>query len=289
MSRTWLITGSANGLGRTIAEAVLRHGDRLVATARNPQQLSALKEQYGDQVAITALDVTDAAAADAAVQFAVDTFGRLDVLVNNAGYGNVAPFEQTTPEAFKAQIDTNFYGVVNLARAVMPVMRGQRSGHIINISSVGGRIGTPGLSAYQSAKWAVGGFTEVLAMEAAAFGVKVIAVEPGGMRTNWGQVARGSVPAIMPDYEPSVGAITNLLKAYVGKEFGDPGKVAQVILDLASRTDLPPHLLLGSDALHMYKQTEAVRSKAAADWETVSTSTDFEGSDFSVFANRMEG
>ncbi|WP_421874440.1 SDR family NAD(P)-dependent oxidoreductase [Pararhizobium sp.] len=289
MSKIWLITGSANGLGRTIAEAVLRHGDRLVATARNPQQLSALKEQYGDQVAITALDVTDAAAANAAVQFAVDTFGRLDVLVNNAGYGNVAPFEQTTPEAFKAQIDTNFYGVVNLARAALPVMRGQRSGHIINISSVGGRIGTPGLSAYQSAKWAVGGFTEVLAMEAAAFGVKVIAVEPGGMRTNWGQVARGSVPAIMPDYEPSVGAITNLLKAYVGKEFGNPGKVAQVILDLANRTDLPPHLLLGSDALHMYKQTEAARSKAAADWEAVSTSTDFDGSDFSIFADRMEG
>ena len=283
MSKIWLITGSANGLGRTIAEAVLRHGDRLVATARNPQQLSALKEQYGDQVAITALDVTDAAAANAAVQFAVDTFGRLDVLVNNAGYGNVAPFEQTTPEAFKAQIDTNFYGVVNLARAALPVMRGQRSGHIINISSVGGRIGTPGLSAYQSAKWAVGGFTEVLAMEAAAFGVKVIAVEPGGMRTNWGQVARGSVPAIMPDYEPSVGAITNLLKAYVGKEFGNPGKVAQVILDLANRTDLPPHLLLGSDALHMYKQTEAARSKAAADWEAVSTSTDFDGSDFFDF------
>ena len=126
-------------------------------------------------------------------------------------------------------------------------------------------------------------------MEAAAFGVKVIAVEPGGMRTNWGQVARGSVPAIMPDYEPSVGAITNLLKAYVGKEFGNPGKVAQVILDLANRTDLPPHLLLGSDALHMYKQTEAARSKAAADWEAVSTSTDFDGSDFSIFADRMEG
>ena len=186
MSKVWLITGSANGLGRNIAEAVLAHGDRLIATARKPQQLSALKEQYGGQVVTATLDVTDAAAAEAAVKLAVAEFGRLDVLVNNAGYGNVAPFEQTTPEAFKAQIDTNFYGVVNLARAALPVMRGQRSGHIINISSVGGRIATPGLSAYQSAKWAVGGFTEVLAMEAAAFGVKVIAVEPGGMRTNSG-------------------------------------------------------------------------------------------------------
>lgn len=287
MPKVWLITGSANGLGRNIAEAVLAKGDRLVATARNPQQLSALKEQYGEQVVTATLDVTDAAAAEAAVKLAVDTFGRLDVLVNNAGYGNVAPFEQTTPEAFKAQIDTNFYGVVNLARAVLPVMRGQRSGHIINISSVGGRIATPGLSAYQSAKWAVGGFTEVLAMEAAAFGVKVIAVEPGGMRTNWGQVARGNIPAILPDYEPSVGAITALLAAYVGKEFGDPDKIAQVIIDLAARTDLPAHLLLGSDALHMYKQTEAVRSKATEDWAGVTTSTDFEGSDFSAFAQHV--
>jgi NAD(P)-dependent dehydrogenase (short-subunit alcohol dehydrogenase family) len=287
MSKVWLITGSANGLGRNIAEAVLAKGDRLVATARNPQQLSALKEQYGEQVVTAALDVTDAAAAEAAVKLAVDTFGGLDVLVNNAGYGNVAPFEQTTPEAFKAQIDTNFYGVVNLARAVLPVMRGQRAGHIINISSVGGRVATPGLSAYQSAKWAVGGFTEVLAMEAAAFGVKVIAVEPGGMRTNWGQVARGSIPAILPDYEPSVGAITALLAAYVGKEFGDPDKIAQVIIDLSGRTDLPAHLLLGSDALYMYKQTEAVRSKAAEDWAAVTTSTDFEGSDFSVFAGHV--
>ncbi len=288
MSKVWLITGSANGLGRNIAEAILSRGDRLVATARDPQRLSALKDQYADQVRTAALDVTDAAAAEAAVKLAVDEFGSLDVLVNNAGYGNVAPFEQTAAEAFKAQIDTNFYGVVNLARAALPVMRGQRSGHIINISSVGGRIATPGLSAYQSAKWAVGGFTEVLAMEAAAFGVKVIAVEPGGMRTNWGHVARGSVPAILPDYEPSVGAITALLAAYVGKEFGDPDKIAQVIIDLAGRTDLPAHLLLGSDALHMYKQTEAVRSKATDDWAAVTTSTDFEGSDFSVFADVLK-
>lgn len=288
MSKTWLITGSANGLGRNIAEAVLASGDRLVATARDPQRLSALKEQYGDRVVTAALDVTDPNAAEAAVNLAVDTFGTLDVLVNNAGYGNVAPFEQTTAEAFKAQIDTNFYGVVNLARAALPVMRSQRSGHIINISSVGGRISTPGLSAYQSAKWAVGGFTEVLAQEAAAFGVKVIAVEPGGMRTNWGHTARGNVPAILPDYEPSVGAITALLAAYVGKEFGDPDKIAQVIIDLASRDVLPPHLLLGSDALYMFNQTDAARQKAAADWADVTTSTDFDGSDFSVFVGEAK-
>ncbi len=160
MTKTWLITGSANGLGRTLADAVLSAGDRLVATARNPGRLDDLEKQYGDRIKIVALDVTDAAAAKAAVQMAVDTFGGLDVLVNNAGFGHMSPFEQASEDEFKAQIDTNFYGVVNLTRAALPVMRAQRSGHIINISSVGGRVSTPGLSAYQAAKWAVGGFTE---------------------------------------------------------------------------------------------------------------------------------
>src|SRR5271155_3287408 len=178
MSKVWLITGAARGLGRSIAEAVLAAGDNLVATARDPVRLADLQKRYGDQVRTAVLDVTDATAAEAAVRVAVGGLGRLDVLVNNAGFGHVAPFEQTPEDDFRSQIDTNFYGVVNLTRAVLPIMRRQRGGHIINISSVGGRIGTPGLSAYQAAKWAVGGFTEVLAQEGSAFGVKFVSVEP---------------------------------------------------------------------------------------------------------------
>jgi NAD(P)-dependent dehydrogenase (short-subunit alcohol dehydrogenase family) len=279
MSKVWLITGSARGLGRSIAEAVLASGDHLVATARDPSRFVDLQKRYGDQLQTAELDVTDADAARDAVAVAVDAFGRLDVLVNNAGFGHVAPFEQTPEEDFRAQIDTNFYGVVNLTRAALPIMRRQRGGHIINISSVGGRIGTPGLSAYQAAKWAVGGFTEVLAQEGRAFGVKVVSVEPGGMRTEWAEIARGQVPDLLTDYEPSVGAILELLKQIGGNEASDPARVAQVILRLAAHDNPPAHLLLGSDALHYFGQADAARAAAADRWLTVSSSTDVTASD----------
>ena len=277
MSKIWLITGSARGLGRHLAEAVLAAGHRLVATARQPDKLQDLVARYGDNVRTVALDVTDAAAAQAAVDLAVSAFGRLDVLVNNAGFGYVTPFEQTTDADFRAQIDTNLYGVVNLTRAALPVMRKQRSGHIFQISSVGGRMGTPGLSACQAAKWAVGGFTEVLAKETAAFGVKVTSVEPGGMRTGWGEIARGAVPELLPDYEPSVGAINRMLADYVGREAGDPDKVAQVLLQLADHDTPPEHLLLGSDAVHFFQQVDDARRAEAERWRPVSLSTDVDG------------
>ena len=279
MSKVWLVTGSARGLGRHIAEAVLATGDRLVATARDPSGLQGLNAQYGDRIRVAALDVTDADAATRAVRVAVESFGRLDVLVNNAGFGHIAPFEQTSAEDFRAQIDTNLYGVVNLARAALPVMRGQRSGHIINISSVGGRIATPGLSAYQSAKWAVGGFTEVLAQEVAPFGVKVVSVEPGGMRTEWGQIAASQIPELLPDYKPSVGAVMEMLTPHLNEALGDPVKVAQVILRLAAHDHPPAHLLLGSDAFQYCGAAETARKSAADLWRSVSESTDFSATD----------
>jgi NAD(P)-dependent dehydrogenase (short-subunit alcohol dehydrogenase family) len=281
MSKIWLVTGSARGLGRSIVEAALAAGHSVLATARDVARLADLQERHGARLRSFALDVTDGAAAQAAVDFAISAFGRLDVLVNNAGFGRFVPFEQMDAADFRAQIDANFYGVVNLTRAALPAMRAQRSGHIINISSVGGRVGTPGLSAYQAAKWAVGGFTEVLAQEVAPFGVKVIAVEPGGMRTDWGLAARGDAPALLPDYEPSVGAILGLLKNYIGKEIGDPEKIARVVADLANHESLPAHLLLGSDALHVFGAADAARRKAAADWASVSASTDFVDVDIS--------
>jgi NAD(P)-dependent dehydrogenase (short-subunit alcohol dehydrogenase family) len=274
MSKIWLITGSARGLGRHLAEAVLAAGDSLVATARDPAKLSDLVARYGNRIRPVPLDVTDAAAARAAVDVAVSAFGRLDVLVNNAGYGHAAPFEQTTDEDFRAQIDTNFYGVVNVTRAALPVMRKQRSGHIIQVSSVGGRMGTPGLSAYQSAKWAVGGFTEVLAKEVAPLGIKVTAVEPGGMRTDWGVIARGAVPELLSDYEASVGVLAKMFAEYIGHEVGDPGKVAKVILQLARHDAPPEHLLLGSDAVHFFNLVDTARRADAERWHAVSLSTD---------------
>ena len=167
MSKTWLITGSSRGLGLALAQAVLAKGERLVATARDPLHLADLVARYGDRVRAVALDVTDAAAAQASVATAVSAFGRLDVVVNNAGYANVSSIEQMTDTDFRAQLETNFFGVVNVTRAAIPVLRAQRDGHIIQISSIGGRRGSAGLSAYQSAKWALEGFSEVLARAAA--------------------------------------------------------------------------------------------------------------------------
>jgi NAD(P)-dependent dehydrogenase (short-subunit alcohol dehydrogenase family) len=278
MSKVWLITGSASGLGRNIAEAVLASGDRLVATARDPRRLEDLVKKYGDQVRTAPLDVADEDAARAAVRVAMGAFGRIDVVVNNAGYGDVAPFEQLSSERFKAVIDTNFYGVVNVTRAVLPIMRKQKSGCILQISSVGGRLALPGSTAYHAAKWAVGGFTESLAQEVAPFGVKVCALEPGGMRTNWGTRAHQDLPKLLPDYEPSVGAIVTTLKSHWGQETSDPAKVAQVILRLAGSDRLPPHLLLGSDAVHYAGQAEAARTADAERWREISVSTDVSAS-----------
>jgi len=275
MTRVWLVTGSAGGLGRNIAEAVLASGHRLVATARDPRRLEDLVKKYGDRVRTTALDVADEDVAKAAVQVAMDAFGRLDVVVNNAGYGDVAPFEQLSSERFKAVVDTNFYGVVNVTRAALPIMRKQKSGCILQIS-LGGRLALPGSTAYHAAKWAVGGFTESLAQEVAPFGVKVCALEPGGMRTNWGIRAHQDVPELLPDYEPSVGAIVKALHSLWGQENSDPGKVAQIILRLADSDHLPAHLLLGSDAIKYAAQAEATRAADTERWREISVSADFD-------------
>ena len=277
MSKIWLVTGSASGLGREIAEAVLTSGDRLLATARDPQRLNDLVERYGKQVSIAPLDVADEAAAKAAVAKAVDVFGRLDVLVNNAGYGDTAPFEQVSSERFRALIETNFFGVVSTTRAAIPIMRTQKSGCILQISSVGGRLATPGNAAYHAAKWAIGGFTEAIAQEVAAFGVKVCALEPGGMRTNWGNRAHADVPILLPEYEPSVGALVKSLETYWGHETSAPAKVAQVILQLVTKEQLPAHLLLGSDAVQYARLAAVKRKSDARAWLDVSVLTDAEG------------
>ncbi len=272
--KVWLVTGSASGLGRNIAEAVLASGDRLMATARDPGRLEDLVQKYGDQIRTAPLDVADEGAAHRAVQAAVDAFGRLDVVVNNAGFGEFAPFEQLSSARFKALVDTNFYGVVNMTRAALPIMRKQKSGCILQISSVGGRLARAGNAAYHAAKWAVGGFTEALAQEVAPCGITVCALEPGGIRTNWGTRASKDIPALIPDYEASVGAVLGMLQSYWGHETSDPAKVAQVVLRLAASDRLPAHLLLGSDAVQFAGQAEAARAADAERWREVSVSTD---------------
>ncbi|MBB5055783.1 NAD(P)-dependent dehydrogenase (short-subunit alcohol dehydrogenase family) [Granulicella aggregans] len=275
MAKVWLITGSGNGLGRDIAEAALAAGDSVVAGARRLEELDPLVKQYGERIKPVKLDVREEDAAKAAVQAAVDTYGRLDVLVNNAGYGHMAPFEQMTSEEFRDVVETCLFGVVYTTRAAVPVMRKQKSGHIFQVSSIGGRLGMPGNSPYHAAKWAVGGFSDSVAMEVAPFGVKVCTLEPGGIRTNWAQRAGERSPELLPEYEPSVGAIYKLLAEVRDHTEGDPKKIAEVVVKLASSEDVPKRLILGSDAETWVKGAETARAEEAAKFRELTLSTVF--------------
>jgi NAD(P)-dependent dehydrogenase (short-subunit alcohol dehydrogenase family) len=273
MSQIWLITGSSRGLGKALAQAVLAAGHKLVATARNPAQLADLVERYGDQVRAVALDVTDERAANNAVRTAIDAFGRLDVLANNAGYGDVGSIEDTPLADFRAQIETNLFGVINVTKAAIPFMREQGSGHILQFSSVGGRIGPPGRAAYSAAKWGVEGFSEVLAKEVGPLGIKVTIIEPGGFRTDFA----GSSTKISdgrPEYDATVGRVARFQRNYNGTQPGDPVKAAAVILHIASLNEPPLRLLLGSDAAQAVEQSDLARIEADRKWRTLSVSTD---------------
>ena len=280
MAKVWLITGSGNGLGRDIAQEALAAGDSVVAGARRTEELAPLVAQYGERVKSVGLEVRDEAAAKAAVQSAVDSFGRLDVLVNNAGYGQIAPFEQMSGEDFQAVVDTCFYGVVYTTRAAVPVMRKQKSGHIFQVSSVGGRLAVPGNTPYHAAKWAVGGFSDSLALEVAPFGIKVCTLEPGGIRTNWARRAGQNSPQLLPEYENSVGTNLKVLRGLEGRSEGDPRKIAGVILKLANSDEVPVRLILGVDAEQRVQQAEAARASEAEKFRHLTVSTVFEDGRF---------
>jgi NAD(P)-dependent dehydrogenase (short-subunit alcohol dehydrogenase family) len=276
MSKVWLITGSSRGLGRELAKAALAAGHRLVATARDPEDLSDLVAQYGDRVRAVALDVTDAAAARAAVAAATSAFGRLDVVVNNAGYANVNSIEDMAEDDFRAQIETNFFGVVNVTRAALPVLRAQRDGHFIQISSIGGRRASVGISAYQSAKFAVEGFSEALSNEVGPLGIRVTIVEPGGFRTDWaGSSMR--IDQIREEYQATVGSFAQAFRKNADAARGDPAKAAQAVLRIASEKEPPLRLLLGSDAVFLAGVVASTRMAEDAKWKALSVSTDFDG------------
>jgi NAD(P)-dependent dehydrogenase (short-subunit alcohol dehydrogenase family) len=276
IQKTWLITGSGNGLGRNIAEAALEAGDNVVAGARRMEELASLVAQYGERVKPVKLEVREEIAAKAAVQLAIETFGRLDVLVNNAGFGKIAPFEQISAEEFQAIVDTCLYGVVYTTRAAIPVMRKQKSGHIFQVSSVGGRIAYGGNTPYHAAKWAVGGFSDALAMEVAPLGVKVCTLEPGGIRTNWARRAGQNAPDLLPDYEASVGSMLKLLRSHEERSESDPRKIADVIVKLANSDEVPVRLILGVDAEERVHRAEAARTREAEKWRHLTVSTVFE-------------
>jgi NAD(P)-dependent dehydrogenase (short-subunit alcohol dehydrogenase family) len=273
-TKVWLITGSTRGLGRALAEAVLAAGHKLVATGRDPGQLKSLVGRYGDQIRAVALDVTSEQAATGAAAEAIKAFGRLDVVANNAGYGDVCPIEDMRMAEFRAQVETNLFGVVHVTKATIPFMREQGSGHILQFSSIGGRIGPIGRAAYAAAKWGVEGFSEVLSKEVGPLGVKVTIIEPGGFRTDFA----GSSSTIReghPEYDATVGKTARFQRGFNGKQPGDPAKAAAAVLRITGSDNPPLRLILGSEAFKAIEQNDLAKLNSDRKWKELSISTDF--------------
>jgi NAD(P)-dependent dehydrogenase (short-subunit alcohol dehydrogenase family) len=275
-SLTWLITGSSRGFGRALVDAAASAGDRVVATARKPEQLDDLVEKYGDRVLPVALDVTDPDAALVAMQKGVDRFGRLDVIVNNAGYANIAPVETADEADFRRQFDTNFWGVYYVSKAALPILRSQGGGTIVQFSSIGGRVGqTPGLGSYQAAKFAVDGLTRVLAAETGTFGIRYLVIEPGGFATDWAgsSMELHDVPA---EYQDTVGSMRSRIQGSAANlSAGDPTRAAEIIVNVVRRDRIPTHLIVGGGAADMGIDYSRRQIEEATTWLEVSRSADF--------------
>jgi NAD(P)-dependent dehydrogenase (short-subunit alcohol dehydrogenase family) len=275
MEQTWFITGSSRGLGRALTRAALDAGDRVAATAREPAQLGDLVAEYGERIRAITLDVTDARAARLAIAEATRQFGRLDVIVNNAGYANVSPIETTDDEDFRAQFETNFWGVYHVSKAAIPILREQGGGIVIQVSSVGGRVGgSPGIASYQAAKFAIDGFSRVLQAETEPFGVKVMVVEPSGFRTDWAGSSM-IVREIPEAYATTVGAMNSRVRQSADGPAGDPARAAEILVQVAKRRDIPDHLALGVNAVEGAIRLDERLLTQDRKWQQVSRSADF--------------
>ena len=272
--KTWFISGGSRGLGRAIVNAALATGDQVVATARDLAPLESLRERFGDTLRLARLDVTDEAGAHAAISEAVATFGGIDVLVNNAGYGDLGSVEDTSLDSFRRQIEVNLIGTIIVTKAAISILRRQGRGHIMQISSVGGRIGAPARAAYSAAKWGTEGFSESLAREMALVGVHVTIIEPGGFRTGFARAAHDTDEG-RAEYDAVVGAAVRMQRDYDGRQPGDPAKAAAVVLQLAGLDSPPLRIALGSDAVGAIAATDRERLEELERWRTLSVSTDY--------------
>lgn len=271
-SRVWFITGASTGFGRKLAEAVLAKGDRVAATARREETVADLVKQYPDHARAIRLDVTDLAQVKASVQAAIGAFGRIDVLVNNAGYGLVGTVEEVSDAQIRHQFETNLFGLLNVTRAVLPLLREQKSGHILNVTSLGGQVSFPTFGMYHGTKYAIEGISESLAQEVAPFGIKVTIVEPGGFKTDFGtrSLARAErIPAYQPVYE-------TLLKAFESAVYGDPARAVQAMIQVVEAAEPPLRLALGADALHVIRAKLNSELEEYKRWESVTVATAFD-------------
>jgi NAD(P)-dependent dehydrogenase (short-subunit alcohol dehydrogenase family) len=265
MTKTWLITGASKGFGREWAEAALERGDRVAATARRPETLNALADAYGDAVLSLRLDVTDRDATFGAVQRAADHFGALDVVVNNAGYGHFGMTEELTEHDVRAQLETNFFGALWVTQAALPIMRAQGSGHIIQVSSLGGVTAFPGIGAYHASKWALEGLTQSLAQEVAGFGIDVTLIEPGGYSTDWvGPSAQRS------EENPAYAAVRDVETPTWAQEPGDPTATRGAILKVVDAETPPLRIFFGKAPLAVATQDYESRLATWNQWQPIS-------------------
>ena len=272
----WLVTGCSTGIGRAIAAHALEQGCRVVLTARDPKTLADLAAAHAGRALALPLDVTDPAQVRSAVAETIRAFGRLDVLVNNAGYGYLAAIEEGEEAEIRTMFDTNYFGSVRMIQAALPQMRSQKSGHVINISSMTGLVANPGAGFYSSSKFALEAMTEALSKEVAVFGIKVTAVEPGGFRTDWSGRSMKETSKPLDAYADTVGARRAMIKGMDGKQTGDPKRCAEEVFKIALAPNAPLHLLLGRDVYGAFSAKLTDLQAQIAEWESVSLSTDYE-------------
>jgi len=249
MKKVWFITGCSTGFGRQLAQEVLRSGYHAVVTARNTDDVKDIVGAYPDMAISVKLDVTKEAEIAAAVEQAIQKFGQIDVLVNNAGIGYFAAIEESEQAEIRRMFEINFFGLANMTNAVLPIMRKQRSGHVVNIASVGGLVGFPGVGFYNATKFAVDGFSEALSKETAHLGIKVTIINPSGFRTDWAGRSANNSKIVIDDYAPSAHANKDTIRGYSGNQPGDPELAAKAIVKAVEAENPPLHLLLGVGAL----------------------------------------
>ena len=274
-SRVWFITGTSTGFGHLLAEEALKRGERVIATARDVSKLSRLARQYPDRIHTLTLDVTNPNEIISIAQQGIAAFGHVDTLVNNAGYGVNGAIEEVSEDEFEPMFQTNVYGLIRVTRAFLPHFRQRRSGHIFNLSSIGGLIGSPGWGFYNATKFAVEGLSEALAEEMKPLGVHVTVVEPGPFRTDF--LGRSSKLARrqLRDYATTAGKAREYLKTQSGKQPGDPQKAVEAIITAANSPKPPLHLILGQVALTRFRHKLSDWHEEIAAWESVTTSADF--------------
>ncbi|HEY0199883.1 MAG TPA: oxidoreductase [Rhodanobacter sp.] len=273
--KTWLITGVSSGFGRAIADAALAAGDRVVGTLRNDEQRKAFAALTPGRSFGVVLDVTDEAKIEPTVDRIEREVGPIDVLVNNAGYGHEGTLEESTLGDLRRQFEVNVFGAVAMAKAVLPHMRKRRSGHIVNITSMGGLITLPGLSFYHGSKFALEGLSEALGKEVKDFGIHVTAVEPGSFRTDWAGRSMNRAPRGIEDYDSLMNPIREKRLAMSGKQIGNPAKLGEAVVKLVNSDNPPAHLLLGSDAIKLVDRKLAELRAEYDAWKDLSLSTDF--------------